>query len=276
LGTPDQQSAYAQINALRGQCGFGLLAYNTNLQTAAQNSVSFVANNYAAHPDAYSHTENSAYPGYTGAQPADRDVYAGFSASYAAELLDAQVAGATTPFQTAVSNWLVSPYHLAGLMYGYESFGFATATMPASPSTVFVAAEGASASGNIQFVGSAAVATFPCSGTSIKSVPYQGEDPSPLPGRNLTTNPVGQSVYVHVLENQTLSITSMTMTGPGGVVIPPAAILTAANDPNGYITSNNAVFIPNTATPAGSYTVSITGTNNGTPFSTIFTYALTN
>ena len=281
LNDPDQQTAYTALNNLRGTCGFGLLATNTNLQTAAFNHSLYISVNYNSHPDAYSHTENSAYSDYTGLSPLTRAQFAGYAASLVGE--DLQGVLTTTPStgnSTGFDELLLAPYHLRSLMFGMRDIGWGSdftvlnSGPDAGQSIKWITIEtGVSGTAQPQDVSSTDVVTYPCSGITTPAATFQGESPSAIPGRNYATNPTGQPIYLHVLAGQVLSVSTFTLTDAGGNVVAPAVILTSANDPNGILQENEAMFIPNVPLNATtSYTVSIIGTNQGVAFSRSFSF----
>ena len=122
------------------------------------------------------------------------------------------------------------------------------------------------------------VRTYPCEGTSGVLHFLWGESPSPVPNRDLFAHPIGTTVLVAGDINKKLTITSASMTGPGGVAVALRPAVTESNDPNGapgrtYLGSHEA-FISADAPLATNtaYQVSITGTNGAMPFSRAFSF----
>jgi hypothetical protein len=125
----------------------------------------------------------------------------------------------------------------------------------------------------VQRQSSTDVLTYPCSGITGTAYQLTGEDPNPVTPRNLATNPIGQPILVQVLLGRTLIITSATVTGPSGAValLP---TMTQTNDPNGRLSSNTAVIMPDLPLqPNTTYSVVINGTNNGVAFTRSFSFS---
>ena len=130
-----------------------------------------------------------------------------------------------------------------------------------------------------QLLAATAVHTYPCEGTSGVNSKLSNEEPNPVPGRDLSTTPLGSSVYVSVRVGNVLTISSASMiqigTGQSVTLRPP---ITAANDPYGPCAAgcfkpHQAYVVADAPLQASTpYQVSINGTNNGTPFARTFTF----
>lgn len=270
----DKIKAYTNLNAIRGTCGFGLLAQNAQLETSAANHANYLGVNFLTHPDSQSHVENPAYPGFTGVTFADRDRFAGYAFQNGTEEFGPAFTSATTQADV-VQGLTTVGYHLAGLVgSGYLDIGIASAVLGSGPGQTPTTAsdvvlELGAKTVVLQDISSADVSTYPCAGQTVK-VNSRGighEVPEPFPGRDYSAKPLGQPIYVRVRVGQTLAITSVTMVSASGTTVPQAALLTNANDPNKMLGVNEALFYPDGALAAGTtYTVTITGTNNGTAF----------
>ncbi len=275
----DKKAAYDKLNAVRSTCGTGLLAYNAQLETAGQYHADYLGTNFVTHPDSYSHIENATYPGFKGATPSDRIALAGYTANGGgAEDFTGGNNQATVQVDS-INVLLASVYHLASIFgSGNYDVGISTAVLAGTTSSVVVVELGAKTTPT-QDISSADVVTYPCNGSAVKTSAFGvgRETPDPLPGRNYGTNPIGQPIYVRVRVGQTLVITSFTVTNTtANTTVARGALLTKANDTNNFLSINEAVFIPNAPLAIGAtYSVSITGTNNGTAFTKTYTFATT-
>lgn len=263
----DRTAAYTKLNAIRGTCGFGLLAQNAQLETAAAHHANYIEGNFVAHPEVFGHVENAAYPGFTGAQPHDRNLAASYGDSSQSEDLVGVAAGSTTPQADGVGALLQAGYHTKYLVgQGAYDMGVAAKVVPLGGVTVI---ELGSKVSLLQDISSTDVSTYPCAGITVKTSPLGigRETPDPLPARDYSSRPVGQPIYVRVRVGQTLAISSFTVVSATGTNIAQAALLSQANDPNKILSSNEVLFYPDTPLAAGAqYTVTINGTNNGVTF----------
>jgi len=274
----EELAAYNTFNTARTQCGFGYLTQNTRLDTAAFNHINWMVNNNTA-----SHYEVSGTTGFTGINPWNRMTAAGYNWSLSSEVMAVLYTSNKTNWGTnGARSLLAAPYHLQGLMWGVIDIGIsvksgatsgADINAPgATPVSWLVADTGSPSSNPGQAQTTSQVLTYPCQGSTNTAYEMRGESPNPIPGRDLASSPIGQPIFVQVLHGQNLTINSATLTGPfGSVVLRPT--MTASNDPNARIYSNQAMIIPDAPlTPNTTYTASITGTNNSTAFSRTFTF----
>lgn len=283
----EEQAAYALLNAERGRCGFGLLAANPALSAAARAHADYLIINRLS-----THLENATqFPeGFTGATPEARVKAQGY----------ADLGAVTDEFAMFISNGgnlpkrgygalgvrglLNAPYHLNGLMSGYRDVGFAVRSNEDTGKglqAVIVQINAAhTASAGPQRLGVSDVQTYPCEGTTGVNRQLTNETPNPVPGRDLSTAPLGTSVYIAVREGNRLAVTSAAMTrATTGETVALRRPVTSSTDPYGPCQSGcfgphqayvapDAPLLSNTA-----YTVMLAGTNNGTPFSRTFNFS---
>lgn len=275
-----QLAAYTLLNQDRVACGFGSLVQDARLDQAAQAHVSWLlVNNYIGH------YENAGTPGYTGNAPEDRDIAAGYKFATTGVIGDEIINNINTTGASAtmlLRGLLAVPYHLGGAMgsfvnlgIGYEDSTAAGTTTQYGARTLLNIDMGVPQGSGSQSLGASDVETYPCQGTTGAQWEMTQETPSPLPSRNLTTNPTGPAIGVMVADGQTITLTSATITNTAtGAPVAIAALRTQANDPNptemsanyGYILPD-APLAPNTV-----YQVIVAGTNSGAPFSRTFTF----
>ncbi|QJD99835.1 CAP domain-containing protein [Massilia forsythiae] len=79
-----QANAFAEFNAFRAIEGLGPVRQNTNIDIAAKNHAAYVQTNMSG-GDA--HHEIAGNPGFTGAEPGDRVIAAGYASAYTTEVI---------------------------------------------------------------------------------------------------------------------------------------------------------------------------------------------
>jgi hypothetical protein len=278
----EELAAYALLNNERSNCGFGLLAQNTKLDTAAAGHANYLLrNNYAGH------YQDSTKPFFTGVSPGDRATAAGYS--WAIILDDnADTTGGTANILTGmgaagVRSLLSAPYHALSLMSSELDIGLSVMSSDTTgttgtygPRNIVQINIGLAQGSYSQKPDGATVQTYPCNGTVGTAYKLTNESPNPITGRDLSVNPVGQPISVAVRPGQLITITGATMVKKSdGSSVPLLPTLTHDNDPNHMIDWSHAVVIPDQPLlPNTDYTVTLTGTNqtmasftNGAPVS---------
>ena len=259
-------AAFNQLNAMRQQCGFPALKENTLLDQAVANHFSYmVDNNY------YGHYETQGSAGFTGATPQVRDQYAGYSGILGGEVIGA--GQATTNGQDLIMGLASLPYHQALMFEPFTDIGVKFGALSISVNAL-VSDMGAASPPTY----SSAPLTYPCQGTT--NAVYQsaaaGESPVPIINGQTVQFPIGTPVAIVGNASDTIALSSGTMTDPGGSVIN-LDLLDSATDGNHEIASFAAVAFPaSPLQPNTTYNVSLTGTDNGTPFSRNFSFTTGN
>ncbi|MGT2455718.1 CAP domain-containing protein [Cupriavidus basilensis] len=258
----DKLAAYNYLNTQRLACGFGALAQNTALDKSAQAHANFVAANIdAGRSDAYGHFENPAYPGYTGHTPLDRANLQSYGGVGVSEDLAADQSA-----NTAVQAFLSATYHAISALGGDHDIGIGVSpTMTTRAGRIVVLNPGLRSLSELQYLDSKTVATFPCDGQADVVRQHAFEAPSPIPGRDFSTNAPGRAIFAIVRLNQTLNVSEFSVTPAGGNALK-ATLLTSNTDPNKALSSNVAVLIPDSPLAAKTtFTAKLVGTNNGQP-----------
>ncbi|MDN8616510.1 CAP domain-containing protein [Variovorax ginsengisoli] len=280
VGTPSYSSsteelaAFTLLNAERQRCGFGLLAQNTMLDTAAAGHANYLLRNNMA-----GHFQNMSDPYSTGANAWDRVVAAGYApAVILDDNTDTTGGGAnniTGRGASSVRGLLSAPYHAVSLLMPELDIGI---SIKSSDSTGTTGTYGprAIAQFNIalaqgsysQKPGGAAVQTYPCDGTVGTAHTLSNESPNPIAGRNLAVNPIGQPIIVAVTPGQMIDVTTATLkiksSGVAAALLP---ALTKASDANSMIDVSHLVLMPDLPlSPNTEYEVTIKGTNTTTTF----------
>ena len=263
----EQAAAFNLLNAERSQCGFGLLAQNAQLDTAAAGHANYLGVNNTS-----GHIQVAGQPGFTGVTIADRAANAGYKVGDVSEIAAARIAGSVS----GIRGLLVAPYHLAAAMRGYRDVGIGYSALSTNSLVVNF---GYASGGSLQLMSGTDIQTYPCNGSVGASRQLQYETPNPVPGRDLVANPIGTPILVAARVGNTLAITSATMIKVStGASVQMRPAMGMSNDPNkvngvSYFMSNEAYVAPEAALdPNSQYQVTVTGTNNGASFSRTFTF----
>ncbi len=281
----EELATFNFLNAERERCGFGLLAQNTALDTAARGHADWlIFNHYQGH------VQVSGTPLFTGVTPDDRITAATYSSLGAFSAADELSTVLGTSTKTGMGEDLTrvllnAPYHMKALVGNFRDVGIAVRNSIDTASTfgprvtlqfnlAYKNSDGA------QLIGASDVQTYPCAGSTGIKNQLSNETPNPVPGRDLKTNPLGSSVYIAAREGQTLAITSASMikmTSGASVALRPA--VTSANDPyapctSGCYKSHEAYIVADAPLDANAqYQVTVNGTNDGKIFSRTFGFA---
>lgn len=280
----EKAAVFNQLNEDRARCGFGMLAQNSKLDSAAQAHADYLTlNGYSEH-----HSETAGKAGFTGATAADRLTAATYSFAYYTENIGPGLygtffseSGGVVPYSgTQVSGRNVlrtlysSVYHLAGLMSGDRDIGLGISTRDNSTAgggqtafTKTLTVDAAVPTGmSRQTIAGDSVSTFPCEGTAKLNPNFLTESPNPFPeATSRDVAPYGQPIYVRSAQGTTLKLVSATVTRadqtPGTI---PARVLSADNDPNKLLGTNEVFVVPTQPLASNAtYEVTISGSNSG-------------
>jgi uncharacterized protein YkwD len=273
----EEFTAFELLNAERTRCGFGTLAQNAQLDTAARGHA-----DYQALHDIFTHEQDfSLFPqGFTGVRPIDRVTAAGYASAGA--VADETVRFSGTVHKTglgsrAVRDLLGAPYHLRGLMGDYRDVGIAVRSSSDVGSTarrVVVQINAAyTRTGGPQLAAQDAIRTYPCEGTSNVNWRLRNEIPDPIPGRDLAVQPLGPVIYVSGRQGAVIAVTGASMIEEAtGRSIPLRPAVTADNDPyrfceEGCFQSHEAYLAADTPVePNNRYRVTVDGSIGGLAF----------
>ncbi|MDO8778365.1 MAG: CAP domain-containing protein [Burkholderiaceae bacterium] len=275
--------AFNLLNAERSRCGFGVLAQNTALDTAARGHADWLLINNST-----GHFQIAGTTGFTGLTPDARLVAAGYGItgsfqSNAEAESDAFFPKAGTGVG-ATRGLLNAPYHMLEMIRGYRDVGVSVrdkSDVAISPNNRFdINMDFAyKNSDGAQVAAAGSVRTYPCDGSTGIVSALRGESPNPVPGRNLSTSPLGSSIGVAVDVGNTLVITSASMIKAStGAAITLRTPVVAANDPNAIAGvsyfKNSEGFVSADAPLEAStqYQVTINGTSSGVVFSRTFMF----
>lgn len=250
-----QQLVYiTAFNNFRAHVGLGLLAQNTQLDTAAENHLAYVlandtknggtVNMSAVDPATgrnFFHIETAGNPRFTGVQELDRAKTVGYAGSYVGEEgMFGGGQGAELAFASVVS----TIYHRAGLMYeGIRDLGIAVGT---DNSQTFVLEMGY---GKPQINASNFLGVYPADKQASVGLSAGVELPNPFPELSTSNDDfptkTGYPVSVVAKEGTRLEVLTFSITDPGSSTPLSARVLTSDNDPNRYLASNIAFLVAN-------------------------------
>jgi hypothetical protein len=261
------------LNAFRAQVGLGLLAQNTKLDTVSANHLAYLLANDINNGGTINlnsfdpvtgrsmlHIENGVLAKFTGMQEADRAKFALYDGSYIGEEV---TFGGGQGGSVALGTLVQTVYHRAGLMMqNVREIGAAVGT---DRSQTVVMEMGLKTN---QSVSSDYVGLYPSNGQKGVALHAYVETPNPFPELSTATDdfPTKTSfpVSVSVVNGNTIAVTSFTVTEAGHSTPVDARLLTRANDPNHYLSSNVAFLVAKAAFKSTTtYNVKFTGTNNG-------------
>jgi hypothetical protein len=272
----EELAAFNRLNAERLRCGFGALKQDSRLDLAALAHADWMLRN-----NIYSHSEDAAFPnGFTGINPWDRAASAGYPSATVGELITFGSTGSKAGRgDRGVRELLAVTYHAIGALRPMKDVGISVrAPTDVGASTVLVPTEIVTgAADGFQLLASDALVSYPCQGATDVDTQHGWEDPNPVPGRNLQTQPLGHPLVFMVRQGQTLVLSSVTMQrfsdGQAVTMRPP---VTGAADPNGRLANDPHIgyAIPDVPLqPNTAYRVNVRGANNGTAFEREFVFS---
>lgn len=278
-----EQAAFRLFNANRSQCGFGSLTMNQALNNTASNHANYLklaseSNGlaFASHNETAETYQNGTplantgvvSPYYSGFSLAERlspttlgskaiaTRYAdnGYVENIAVSTLSTSNSGYSVNKVAATESMLrglfAAPYHMRGLLYpGFKDVGI-------SYQLAQWTGNGSYHHGSIlELVSALSAGSSPTEPTQTLHFPcdnvvtaYELNDETPNPfgtNRNLTTNPVGQPIYVKANSAKSVVSASATLSS-NGQSVGYIHTLTASNDPNKLLALYEVVFIPDT------------------------------
>ncbi|MEX3935762.1 CAP domain-containing protein [Paraburkholderia phymatum] len=264
-----QSAAFTLLNQQRQQCGLPAMQENPALDQAAQAHAQYMATN-----NVVSDTETSGNPGFVGTTYSDRNTHFGYSQNvYSGGVSGGFYTNAklteTQYGQQLVYGWLSGVYHIAIGAWPLTAVGIGDVETTFNG---FPQVWASMSIGTLQSISQSAPLTFPCQGTT--GVAYKGAGETPTPPN--TSGAWGTPIAVVGNQQDKIVIQSGTMTDTSGTVIT-LQVLDSSTDPNKLLPAFEGVAYPATPlSPNASYSVTLTGTINGTPFSRTFTFTTGN
>lgn len=268
-----EAGVFRVLNDERSRCGFGKVAQNAKLDTAAAAHTAYLAARWNESLSSSGAMEDEGRSGYTGANPIERASRAGYAATVG-EYRSYHAMGAAKDYSNAlVRTMLASVYQQVGMLDGNRdvgaSIGFATQLLPMAILTwVNGTPQGVPLQDNAEVI------TYPCEGSSGVQPYVYGESPDPFAGLGIALDrQVGQPIYVRAPAGQSLRLTSATVIDANGTSVP-VALYHAEQDPQHQLTASQAFVVPRAPlAEASRYSVQVQGTSNGVPFSRQFSFS---
>lgn len=269
----EELAAFNYLNAERVRCGFGALKQDASLDKAARAHADWMIFNRT-----YGHSETPDKPNFfTGVTPADRMAAAGYSGSGNEIIGFGIYADKTGRGVRDVKELLATPYHGFGGLNPARDVGISVRSPLDFGMTGEITATlmKLGTSTTTQTLGTSDVVTYPCNGTSGVDYKMGPEIPSPVPGRNLSAQPLGHAINVMVRVGNRLEIDSAQLVQISTATpIPLRAPVTFANDVHRMYPQWAGYVIPDVAlSPDTEYEVLINGKNEGAAFSVRFRFA---
>ena len=271
---PDQRriSAFNQLNAARAGAGAGVLAQSAALDISASDHANYLsANGYNTTLSA--HDEKAGLINFSGADPFARMVDAGYSYSWATEVIGD--IGSSSPTSDCVGDLLDTVYHAVSMLSRTTDvgFGFGTGTA-AGMCTIDMGAPRTDASRQIPASG--AIVAYPYDGATVAHGTFHVSNETPRVSTSLLPNATAGTPIVVGFRNQdfvaggTATITEFSIANAAGTNLPgvilagPHVASTAVNaDPGLKYDDGFAVLVPVGPLAAGTYTVTLHATISG-------------
>lgn len=287
----DKSDIYSTINNFRTTCGFSSIKQNSLLDTAANGHAVYLQSN-----NANGHTQNSGNINFTGVNLLSRANAAGYQPSLLGEMVGVDSGGSllagTSPSgintsnaaptgQALIKSLFSSVYHLSAatkewgeMGIGYSASGNLT---PLPGETVFYAATvvnfGVAAGSNAPAYTGGKIRSFPCEGSDGVYPIFTSETPNPYPARDFNASPMGTPIILTSGGGGSIEVSKATITPVGASASVAVKILNSGDDVHKMLSNSEAFAIPDLPLAEDtSYSVAISGIEDGKPFSTSFTF----
>lgn len=272
--------AFNLLNAERSNCGFGKLAQNSALDSAAQaHSIWALRYGFVGHGE-----DPALVSGFTGQQPFDRATSFGYPSESTIgedQTSTAGISDISGRGAHSIRSLLSAPYHLQSLVAGFRDIGVSIVSSTEVsgktndfPRTFENFNLGFTERSGSQEPGPDVVLSYPCEGTTGAAYRVTTEAPNPVPGRDLGANPIGPGIVFTVKSGQVLELSSAVLvTANGNTSVPLRPTMTKSSDPNGLLGGHQAILIPDSALQRNTqYRVTVSGKNSGTSFYRSFVF----
>jgi hypothetical protein len=279
LGT-EERLVHLFLNAERIRCGFGPLRQDALLDAAASAHAKWgVLNQQLTHTESFSTHPN----GFTGATLIQRAQYQGYQSQTLGEVLSGftNMPANASEGIASMRMLLNAPYHMVPMTGPFRDMGVSIKRISDVGKTAgfdLVMTEfGVKQEDTYQDLPAEGVFSYPCEGSTGVAYSLSNEDPNPVPGRNLATDPLGTSIIFRVRRGQALSIDAISVveTASGTAVkLRPLVGANGAADVHAIFDGSVAYVAADQAMkPNTRYTVNAKGSNDGTPFTQQFNFS---
>ena len=259
-----RRAAFAELNAARLGAGAGLVAQSAPLDTSASDHAAYLTTNGFASASS-PHDETAGLPGYTGADPFTRMESAGYSFSFATEVIGD--IGSSSATSDCVGDLLDTIYHAADMLGRVTDAGFGFGSGGAAGMCTIDLASPL-ADGALQVPPSGAVIAYPYAGQSVAHGTFHVANESPRASTTLLPNATAGTPILAGFRNEdyvasgSATITQFTLADSTGAAVPAViladAAITGANvNADANLGSGFAVLVPTSPLAAGTYTVTL-------------------
>ena len=278
-----RRDAFDQLNAARLGAGAGLLAQSTQLDTSALSHANYLTVN-GFNSAASAHDETSGLVDYTGANPFTRMQAAGYSYSYATEVIGD--IGSTSATSDCVGDLLDTVYHAASMLSRVTDVGFGFGSGAAAGMCTIDMASPLNGGAAKQIPPSGALIAYPYNGATVAHGTFHVSNESPRVSTALLPNPTAGTPVVVGFRNQdvvaggTVTITQFSTATAGGAAVP-GVILAAAGVSGSNVHADAdlgsafAVLVPASPLAPGTYTVTLHATIGGGSALALTTWSFT-
>lgn len=268
VAVPTIADAITELNRLRVSAGANPVTTNVQVMAAAQAHASYLANITTT---VSLHVEDPTKPGFTGVTAPDRVLAQGYdSRGTAGEVIDPNAAWQNTHADPLIPlrELMNVPYHGLSLLSGNQDVGMA---MVKSNDGLFLntVINLASKNGAYSNIPLGEVRMWPCNGVdNILHKSATPESPNPIPGRRLDTDPIGTPIYVMVNETKKLVLTTYEIRNDATGQV--SVIAKVLGDVVTELAQYERAILPDKPLDINTaYTVTVTGLNDGQPFSKV-------
>jgi uncharacterized protein YkwD len=276
-------AAFSQLNAVRQGAGAGLLAQSDALDATALAHATYLTVNGFSSADS-AHDETSGLQGFTGANPFLRMKSAGYSYSYATEVIGD--IGSTSASSDCVGDLLDTVYHAASMLSRVTDVGFGFGSGTAAGMCTIDMASPLAGGEARQIPPSGAIVAYPYGGSTVAHGTFHVSNETPrvsialLPAATAGTPVVVGFRNQDVVAGGTVTITQFSLATASGVAVP--GIILAASGVGGTsvnadadLDSDFAVLVPVSPLAAGTYTVTLHATVSGGQALALSTWSFT-
>lgn len=267
---------YDLLNSELSRCGFGYSYQDVRLDRAAKAHGEWMAlNNQFSH-----NADGTRFPnGFTGTTPTDRARFQGYPNGTGEDIALTQAVFGDMDNEIQNTEFLMrallaAPFHLSSLASSANDVGISVvragdlglASSGGGLNRVYLTVVPASITTQPrQDLSSQEVATYPCEGSTNVHGAVRGEDPNPVPGRDLARNPIGNGILIRSNLLSNLIVNNFTIAEAGTTT--PLRVLAPVEFRSAKIYFTDLPLKTSTR-----YTVTTTGTADGVAFRKSFTY----
>ncbi|WP_157039390.1 CAP domain-containing protein [Aquincola tertiaricarbonis] len=264
--------AFDLLNSERSRCGFGKVAQNAKLDTAAGWHAEYQRLRFMD-GEAGGHLEDANKSGFQAITPNERGTKAGYVGGSGEFISYRGIGTASNMGDALVRSLLGSVYHLAGSFDGYRDAGVGVSFAEGGLNPVATLNWTVGQPTDVPRQEPADVVTYPCEGTTGVQPSMRGEAPDPFAGLGFAADEhVGQPIYVRAPAGKEIDLLSATITSSTGDSIP-VFLYHASQDPHKVLTGNQAFVIPRQGlAQETTYTVQVQGTTDGIGFARTFSF----